>query len=236
MRLSAPVHQLKRRAKLLARTENIAMHKALDRIARAEGFATWSLLSARALPASATRLLPGLAHGDFVLLAARPGHGKTLLGIRLLLDALDAGRRGVFYTLEYSSREVVERVRSLSGSSPGVVGAMEIVTSADISAGYITHHLSDAQAGTVAVVDYLQILDQRRDKPPLAEQMDALRAFARRSGTILVFISQIDRSFDPAAKPVPDMADIRLPNPIDMGMFSKACFLHDGRMQVHEIA
>jgi RNA polymerase-interacting CarD/CdnL/TRCF family regulator len=34
MRLSAPIYQLKRRAKLLARNEKIALHDALDRVAR----------------------------------------------------------------------------------------------------------------------------------------------------------------------------------------------------------
>ena len=45
MWLSAPIYRLKRRARLLARNEKIALHVALDRIARAEGFAGWSLLS-----------------------------------------------------------------------------------------------------------------------------------------------------------------------------------------------
>jgi hypothetical protein len=37
MRLSAPIYKLKRRAKLMARDENIALHEALDRLAREEG-------------------------------------------------------------------------------------------------------------------------------------------------------------------------------------------------------
>jgi hypothetical protein len=37
MRLSAPVHQLKRKARLLARADNIPLHAALDRIAAQEG-------------------------------------------------------------------------------------------------------------------------------------------------------------------------------------------------------
>ena len=44
MRLSAPVYQLKRKARLLSRTDNIPLHEALDRIAVREGFAAWSLL------------------------------------------------------------------------------------------------------------------------------------------------------------------------------------------------
>ena len=47
MHLSQPIYQLKRRAKLLAREAGIPLHAAQDRIAQTEGFASWSLLSAR---------------------------------------------------------------------------------------------------------------------------------------------------------------------------------------------
>ena len=47
MKLSAPIYQLKRRAKLLSRTDTIPLHQALDRIAQEEGFTAWSLLASR---------------------------------------------------------------------------------------------------------------------------------------------------------------------------------------------
>lgn len=230
MRLSAPVHQLKRRAKLLARNEKIALHTALDRIARDEGFAAWSLLAARiVMNAPAGEMLSRLADGDLLLLGARPGQGKTLLALRLLLDAVRDGRRGLFFTLEYTELETKERIRSLEGPTPGLGDALDIVTSDEICADYVMRHLAGAPRGTVAVIDYLQILDQRRSTPALSEQVAALREFASRTGIILAFITQIDRSYRPDAKPVPDMEDIRLHDEMDIGLFSKACFLHEGR-------
>ena len=53
---------------------------------------------------------------------------------------------------------------------------------------------------------------------------------------ILGFISQIDRSFDARRHPMPGVADIRLPNPVELSVFSKACFLHDGEMRLLEVA
>ncbi|MDP3340702.1 DNA helicase [Frigidibacter sp.] len=234
MRLSAPIYQLKRRARLLSRQENIPLHEAQDRIARAEGLASWSLLASRVAkglagvtPASA--LLAGLAEGDLLLIGARPGQGKTVLGLQLLLDALREGRRAVFFTLEYTDRQAAERFEALA---PGLGRVPEIVTSDEISAGFIARHLAGAPRGTVAVVDYLQILDQQRSKPALAEQMAVLQAFARSTGVILGFISQIDRAFDPERAAVPGLGDLRLPNPIPAGLFSKACFLHGGEVRV----
>jgi replicative DNA helicase len=237
MKLSAPIYQLKRRARLMARNEKIPLHTALDRIARDEGFAGWSLLSARvATYATTGEMLSRLSDGDMLLLGARPGHGKTLLGLRLLVDAIRDGRRGVFFTLEYTEQETHARIRSLEGETSGVGDALEIVTSDEICADYIMRHLADASRGTVAVIDYLQILDQRRNKPELSEQITSLQKFARKTGIILAFISQIDRSYDPEAKPLPDMQDIRLPNKVDVGLFSKACFLHEGKAQFRAMA
>lgn len=47
MRLSAPIHVLKRKAKRLSREAGISLNQALDRIARDEGFQSWSLLARR---------------------------------------------------------------------------------------------------------------------------------------------------------------------------------------------
>ena len=118
----------------------------------------------------------------------------------------------------------------------GVGDRLEVVTSDDISADYIIGHLTGAEPGSVAIIDYLQILDQQRSKPALADQLQALRSFARRSGVVLGFISQIDRSFDPSSKLLPDIADIRLPNRIDLTIFSKACFLHNGEVHLQRVA
>lgn len=234
MRLSAPIYKLKRRAKLLSRDEKIPLHEAQDRIAREEGFTTWSLLSTRsAMNAPATALLTEIADGDMLLIGARPGQGKTLLGLQLLLDAACEGRRAVFFTLEYTKRETMERLQSLEYNEHG--NAPEIVTSDEISADFVVRHLSGSPRGTVAVIDYLQILDQQRSKPSLADQMKVLQAFARSTGVTLGFISQIDRSFDPERDPAPNLNDIRLPNPIPAGIFSKACFLHADETRLQHI-
>lgn len=164
MLLSAPIYKLKRRAKLLAREKKIPLHEAQDRIAHDEGFPAWSALSAR-IGSGLTPicLLPSLTDGDMLLLGARPGHGKTILGLRLLIDAAREGRRSLFFTLEYTEQEVIDCVHAIDGKGR----VPEIVTSEEISADFIIGHLATAQRGTVAVIDYLQILDQQRIKPAL---------------------------------------------------------------------
>jgi replicative DNA helicase len=231
MKLSAPIFKLKRQAKLLSRDSGIALHVALDRVAGEEGFASWSLLAAReAATRPAAKLFAQLRPGDLVLLGARPGHGKTLLGLQLILEAIKSGHKGTFYTLEMNQKDVIKRLQQLGADSEALADACSIVTSDAISADYIIAHQQAARCGSLAVIDYLQILDQDRTKPDLATQIAALRAFAQQAKLILAFISQIDRSFDPLASRVPGMSDIRLPNPLDLTLFSKACFLNEGEI------
>ncbi|MBB3656883.1 replicative DNA helicase [Rhizobium sp. BK650] len=234
MKLSQPIYQLKRKAKSLARTDAIPLHQALDRIAQDEGFSAWSLLSSRH-ETSAPSMLSQLSDGDLLLIAARPGHGKTLVGLQLLLDAVREARRASFFTLEYTNEQTIKRIHTLpEGKALG--DRIEIVTSDEISADYIMLHLAGVPKRTVAVIDYLQILDQQRSKPSLSEQVSALHTFARNTGTVLAFISQIDRSFEAGGKNLPDLQDVRLPNELDLGLFTKACFLHDREVRLQHVA
>ena len=170
-------------------------------------------------------MLSRLSDGDLLLLGARPGHGKTLLGLQLLLDAVRDGG-GKVYSSHWStpSKKPESASDRWKSKTSGIGDALEIVTSDDICAAYITRYLGDACRGTVAVVDYLQILDQRRSSPELSEQLSVLQGLAQQTGVVLAFISQLDRSYDPETKPLPGLQDLRLPNKVDVGLFSKACF------------
>ena len=107
--------------------------------------------------------------------------------------------------------------------------------SSAISADHIIEALGGFAPASLAVVDYLQLLDQRRDNPDLQPQVESLKAFARKSGVTIVFTSQIDRSYDPAGG-LPDFGDVRLPNPLDLALFDAACFLHGGEMRLRMAA
>lgn len=236
MRLSAPIYRLKRLAKLLSREENIPLNRALDRVASDEGFGSWSLLAARASATAPSRaLLAQLNPGDLVLFGARPGHGKTLMSLELIAEAIKLGRQGVFFTLEYTESDVLNRLQSIGADATLCDDRFEFDDSDNINSDHIMDRLASAPRGTIAVIDYLQLLDQKRENPELAVQVQALKSFAREKQLIIVLISQIDRSFDLSAKPFPDLGDVRLPNPLDLTLFSKACFVNNGEVQISAV-
>lgn len=236
MKLSFPIYRLKRNARLLAREEGIALNEALDRVARMEGFQAWSLLAKRhADQKPAARVLSWLVPGDLVLVGARPNNGKTFLTLELIVEAAREGRCSAFFSLDFSETDVTGWLDTLTPGWRSVGGAVTIDTSDGICAEYIVDRLRESPPGSVAVIDYLQLLDQKRSHPEVSDQVRTLKNFAEASGQIIVMISQIDRSFDPGTTPLPGLADVRLPNPLDLTLFSKNCFLHDGEARLDSL-
>lgn len=236
MRLSVPIFKLKRRAKRLSRDQGMPLHQALNRIAADEGFRSWDhLVSTSPSPRPAEAVLSQIGKSELFLLGARPGHGKTLLALELVAIAQRRGRTGFFFTLEYTDRDVRDRLAML-GFGSDETDAVSIVTSDDICADMIVRRAEPAGGTAFVVVDYLQLLDQRRSNPPLPDQLAVLQAYAKRTGATVILISQIDRAFETTASEVPTLADVRMPNQFDPALFDKACFLHDGDVRIATMA
>src|SRR5690606_26857504 len=113
----------------------------------------------------------------------------------IMIEAMRAGNYGRFFSLEYTEKEVAGRFQALGVNEDDFQHVFRLDCSDAICADYIIAKLDDAPTGTVVVVDYLQALDQKREKPDLTTQIAALRSFASNRRHIILCISQIDRSF-----------------------------------------
>jgi len=149
-----------------------------------------------------------------------------MLALKILAAAHSVARFCAYFTLEYTTAEATEILSSYGIESSGIL----LDTSDAICADYVIAKLAQAKSGAVIVIDYLQALDQQREKPALTDQVSALSAFAKGAGLIFVFISQIDRHYNAAAKAPPGIMDVRMPNRIDITLFNKTYFLRDGEI------
>lgn len=230
MKLSAPVYHLKHKAKQLARARHMPLHAALDYIAQQEGATSWSLLSAQyERPSPQDQLMHAVRSGALLLLAARPQRGKTILALEVAIKHALSKKPAYFFTLDYHLGQVADRLAKF-GVLPENVPDLTIDTSDEICAHHIIQHVSEARQDVLCVVDYLQILDQRRQHPPVQAQVQKLKSFAQRSGSCFLFLSQIDRQFEPSGRDCPNRADIRLPNPLDLTLFDKIYGLHNDQL------
>lgn len=237
MTLSAPIYVLKQQAKVLSRKEGIPLHQALDRIATQEGFSTWSLLSAKATTQRpALTLLAQLSPGNLVLLGSRRGQGKTLLSIELAIQMMRRGRQTAFFTLEFTPAEVAACFSILGEDLNAFRDRFLIDDSDKICADYVISRMASVPAHTLVIIDYLQLLDQRRETPELIHQVRQLRDFARERQIIVLCLSQIDRKYDSASQPSPGLHNVRLPNPLDLRLFDKMFFLEQGKLQITSLA
>jgi replicative DNA helicase len=232
MTFTVPIFILKQQARALSRREKIPLHQALDRIASREGFNAWSLLAARAVSdRPSERFLEQLRPGDLALIAARPGQGKTLFSLELAVETMRRGNRAAFFTLEFTQAGVAARFEMMQRKLSDFTDMLLIDDSDQICAEYIAARLASAPPKMLVIVDYLQLLDQKRRNASIAEQIQRLKAFAVERGLIVVCLSQVDRRYDVSRQPFPGFRDVRLPNPLDIGLFSHACFLSRGRLQ-----
>ncbi|MEM7017347.1 MAG: DNA helicase [Pseudomonadota bacterium] len=240
MKLSAPIYALKSQAKALKKSHNIPLSEALDTVAKREGLASWSLLMSKhdgILPNNYSEILNFLNPGDLVLIAARPTIGKTTFTFGLVGQAMDSARPASHvFSLGESKQSIQARLNTYSS----VIKRNEILYSVDCSDDISAEHIiattkDSVQPGSLIVVDYLQLLDEKRVNPPLQAQVEALQDFAKTTGCILLFICQLDRRITERQDQRPTVNDIRLPNPLDLGLFNKVIFLYRESPQAEEV-
>ena len=57
--------------------------------------------------------------------------------------------------------------------------------------------------------------------------IDGFCKYADEKKCIFIFISQIDRTFDQQHDQQPGLSDVKLPNPLDLGLFNKSIFVQE---------
>lgn len=232
MKLSAPIHALKAQAQLLKKEKAITNTEALDLIAKREGYNSWALLQSKKddmFPKAYDEILDFFNPGDIVLIGSRPSKGKTAFTIGLFVQAIQSkSAKNYCFSLSEVHKDIATRMAIYDESIGQKSNYFELDYSNDISAKYIiekTHKTISKKS--LIVIDYLQLLDEKRSNPPLQDQVEQLKNYAKEKECIVIFISQINREVENRSDNKPSMEDIRLPNPLELKFFNKIILLHD---------
>jgi replicative DNA helicase len=231
VKLSAPIHVLKSQAQQLKKEKAITNTEALDLIAKREGFNSWALLQSKKddmFPKSYEEILDFFNPGDIVLIGARPSKGKTIFTIGLLVQAIQKeSAKNYCFSLSEVHKDIATRMAVYDESIGEKNNYFTLDYSNDISAKYIiekTH--KTVSRGSIIVVDYLQLLDEKRSNPPIQDQVEQLKNYAKEKECVVVFISQLNREIESRLDKKPTMEDVRLPNPLELKFFNKIILLY----------
>ena len=187
---------------------------------------------------SIDRLTGGLHPGEQIIVAARPGIGKTALLLNLAYRIARSGRRIGIYSLEMDRRQLCQRLLAIDlGVDTRTVRALVRQNDQHMLAGmarifdlpiYVDHQTSldvlqirdrarrlVMRAGEVDLwmIDYLQLA---RGSTPRADEVErigqiskGLAAMAREFRAPLVTLSQMNRKVEERAEGSPRMSDLR---------------------------
>jgi len=171
---------------------------------------------------------------DLVIIAARPGHCKTAMGLNLALNIAKHGSSQI-YSLEMTSTQMARRTITLDSGIPmhklkllsqdtlsryrekirdydlkvDDTNGLDINTLCARSFDY-----ARITRPTVTVVDYLQIVSssKRERRDSVAEVTKGLKSLAKRLGSPIIALAQLNREYEkrlaenPEARPM--MGDI----------------------------
>ena len=180
----------------------------------------------------------GWLHGELIILAARPGVGKTALAMQAALHNANKGRRVLVCSLEMRDRELIQRIlcgeagvdsRRLRAGT-WTDGDYDRLLETEATLAKTPISVYDASSATIErlagiarvehsrgrlsllVVDYLQLLDptNKRDQrvEQIAHQSRKLKSLAKELGVPVLCLSQLNRESEKQNRE-PRLSDLR---------------------------
>lgn len=183
----------------------------------------WARWDAKATPLKA---------GEMITVAARPGCGKTALGIQIAVKAATSGERVVLFSLEMSGEEVVDRIAKVRGGNGVLHNRAEYLGEIRRAAKLDRLHIYDnAERHTMAsieararlhtgmagglglvVIDYLQLIEPADRRAPREQQVAEMSRRCKQLAGILhcpvMVLAQLNREIEKDDRK-PRLSDLR---------------------------
>ncbi|MGI6216045.1 MAG: replicative DNA helicase [Coriobacteriales bacterium] len=188
---------------------------------------------------SVDRILAGMRGGDLLVLAARPGIGKTSFALNVAVNAAKAGATVAFFSLEMPSEQLIQKIMCTearvklkkmrtgnldSSDWQQLIRACQELNSLNFSIDDTSalsiielrakarRQLHDADQGLI-VVDYLQLMESHSNYKDrhleVAEFSRGLKMLAKELNVPIIALSQLSRRVDDREGKRPQLSDLR---------------------------
>lgn len=194
----------------------------------------------RAIPTGIGTLdnvITGLNRSDLIILAARPGMGKTSFALNIMrYVAVNAKKRVAFFSLEMSKEQLASRLLSTEGMIEGtklrtgklqddewgrLIEAGDVIRKTEmyfddtpgISVPELKAKLRRLKNVDLVIVDYLQLMSgSRRIESRVNEVSEitrSLKALAKEFNVPVIVLSQLSRASEKRENRKPQLSDLR---------------------------
>lgn len=204
---------------------------------------------------SIDRLTNGWQKPDLVIIAARPGMGKTALALSMAIGAAQLNRHVAFFSLEMSEGQITDRKISLQTGIPLYKLKKGGLTDADfnqmLSQRDLPIYIDDTPALSILdlrrrarklktekkieliIVDYLQLMTVGASDIKLGNREQeislisrSLKALAKELDMPIIALSQLSREVEKRGNKKPILADLRESGAIEQDA-DMVCFIHN---------
>ncbi len=183
------------------------------------------------------KVITGLNRSDLILLAARPGMGKTSFALNIARNvALQSKKRVAFFSLEMSKEQLASRMLSTEGLIEGtklrtgklnpdewirlveggdVLSKTELYLddSAGINVAGMKAKLRRLKNVDLVVIDYLQLMSGNRRTENRVQEISEitrnLKIMAKELNVPVITLSQLSRASETRADHKPQLSDLR---------------------------
>ena len=183
------------------------------------------------------RVIMGLNRSDLILLAARPGMGKTSFALNIVEHvAVKEGLRAAFFSLEMTKEQIVSRMMAMEGLVPGqnlrtgklsddewvrLIEAGDVLSKAEIyiddtpgiTIPDMKSKLRRLNGVDLVVVDYLQLMSSAKRIENRVQEISEitrnLKIMAKELDVPLITLSQLSRASEQRTDHRPLLSDLR---------------------------
>ena len=153
---------------------------------------------------------------DLVILAARPGMGKTTFALKLVTQSSISSKvPTVYFSLEMSTESLVKRLLAMEnaesiGESPLIVDDTPGISVSELCAK--CRKVKQEKGLDLVIIDYLQLMTIDREpksrQQEISEISGSLKALAKELDVTVIALSQLSRTVEQRSDKRPILSDL----------------------------